>query len=131
MDDAGLPGPTSPFAELAALTAQQIWDGVVGRAVHGERLTLAVVELAPGAVIPEHSHENEQAGILISGSLTFRVGEESRDLRAGGAWCVPPGAPHEIHVGDDGAIVVETFAPPRADWEALERLPGHEPRWPR
>ena len=35
------------LADLADLTPIQVWDGVVARRVEGEKLTVAVVELAP------------------------------------------------------------------------------------
>jgi hypothetical protein len=43
----------SAFADFATETPLRIWDGVVGRAVHGQRVTLSVVELDAGTVIPE------------------------------------------------------------------------------
>jgi quercetin dioxygenase-like cupin family protein len=120
----------SAFAELCQLEPLQIWDGVVGRVVGGDHLTLAVVELRADTVIPEHSHENEQVGVLVGGSLTFRIGEEERELKPGGAWAIHANVPHEIRTGPDGAVVIETFAPRRKDWDALKRLETVPPRWP-
>jgi len=119
----------SAFAQLPEIGAQNIWDGVAVRAVQGERLTLGIVELEPNAVVPEHAHENEQLGLVLSGSLTFRVGEESRELGPGGTWSIPANTPHEVVTGPDGAVVIDVFAPPRDDWarfEPRERIP----RWP-
>ncbi|MDX6386209.1 MAG: hypothetical protein QOD85_11, partial [Gaiellaceae bacterium] len=59
----------SAFADLSSLDLQKIWDGVHGRSIHGERLTLGVIELDPDSHVPEHQHENEQLGICLSGSL--------------------------------------------------------------
>ena len=70
----------SAFADLDAIGPQGIWNGVAVRALHGERITLGVVELDPGSIVPEHRHENEQLGMVLSGSISFSVGEESRDL---------------------------------------------------
>ena len=41
------------------------------------------VELEPGVTVPEHSHENEQQGMVLTGSLTFTVGGETRQLGPG------------------------------------------------
>lgn len=119
----------SAFAAISTLPAQRIWDGVVGRVVHGENLTLAVVELEPGSVIPEHSHENEQVGVCVAGSLRFRIGDETRELGPGHTWRVPAQRPHEVKTGPDGAVVIETFAPVRVDWNDLQRV-ADRPRWP-
>ena len=35
---------------------------------------------------------------------------------------IPAHTPHSVEVGPDGASLVELFAPPRADWGALDRL---------
>ena len=34
--------------------------------------------------VPEHSHANEQVGILIEGSVTFRIGDETAEVEPGG-----------------------------------------------
>lgn len=123
-------GMSSPFAALDALSAQRIWEGVVGRVVEGERVTLAVIELDPDSLVPEHSHENEQLGVLVAGLLEFRIGDETRRVEPGGTWSIPANVPHEVRTGPEGAVAVEVFAPARADWAALERLEAQAPRWP-
>lgn len=115
---------------MATTGAQPIWDGVFARSVHGERVTLALIEIDPGGVVPTHSHDNEQLGLLIEGSLTFTVDGESRELRPGDSWCIHPDVPHSVVGGPRGAVMVEVFAPARGDWNALDT---HEPspgRWP-
>ena len=68
----------SHFSDASELEILQIWDGVTGRAVAGAEATLAFIELAPDAVVPEHRHPNEQTGLLLHGSLRFTVvGETS------------------------------------------------------
>jgi quercetin dioxygenase-like cupin family protein len=118
------------FDDLSSLGLQRIWDGVHGRVVHGEQITLGVIELDPGSVVPEHRHENEQLGLCLSGSLVFRVGEEIRELGAGETWSIPANVPHEVHVGSDGAVVIDVFVPPRDDWRDAEQVDGRPPRWP-
>ena len=38
--------------------------------------------------MPEHRHDNEQLGVLIRGSMRFRIGDETRDLTPGDTWRV-------------------------------------------
>jgi len=116
--------------ELAALTPFKVWDGVVARSVDGERVAFAVVELEPSITVPEHSHENEQLGIVLRGSVSFRVGDEVRELGAGGTWRIAPNVPHEVQTGPEGAVVIDVFAPVREDWKSLERLDVQPPLWP-
>jgi quercetin dioxygenase-like cupin family protein len=119
----------APLRDLAELDLQQIWDGVAARSVHGDRLTLAVIELDPGSVVPEHRHDHEQLGLVLHGSVTFRVGDERRELGAGGTWRIPSNVPHEVHVGPEGAVVIDAFAPTREDWRDRAEL-ERAPRWP-
>ena len=120
----------SAFADASDIPPQQIWSGVLGRSVHGENVTLALVELEAGAVVPEHSHVNEQLGLLVEGSVRFRVGDEERELQPGSTWRILADLPHSVAVGPEGAVIVEVFAPARADWGALEQQPPRAPRWP-
>ncbi len=73
------------------------------------------VDIAPGAVVPMHTHPHEQTGTLISGRMRFEIGEETFDLEPGDAWSIPGGVPHEA-TGIEHCRVVECFAPPREDW---------------
>ena len=108
----------------------QVWDTVIARAIHGDRQSLAVVELDPNALVPEHQHENEQLGMVISGTLTFRIAGETRELGPGDTWTIPSNVPHEVTAGPVGAVVIDVFAPVRADWEELEHSGPRRPRWP-
>ena len=120
----------SAFDELSSIPPQLLFEGYLARAVHGEQLTLAVVEIAPGAELPEHSHVNEQFGIVLEGSVVFRVGEETRTVEAGGIWRIPSDTPHAATGGEAGAVVVDVFSPSRTDWVAGEQLDPVPPRWP-
>jgi quercetin dioxygenase-like cupin family protein len=105
------------LADLADLTPIQVWDGVVARRIEGERSTIAVVELAPNAHVPEHRHPHEQCGLVIEGEVRFRIADEERILEPGGTWRVRSDVPHEVVAGPEGAVVIDTFSPARTDWE--------------
>jgi quercetin dioxygenase-like cupin family protein len=120
----------SAFSDVDSLGPQQIWAGATARAVHGERVTLSLIEFEPGSAVPEHAHDNEQVGLLIAGSLDFRIGAETRQLEPGGIWCIPAEVPHAVNVGPQGAVLVEAFSPPRDDWRALEAGEPGRGRWP-
>lgn len=120
----------SHFDDLDRLERLQIWDGLVGRAVVGAEASLVLIEIEPGTDVPEHSHPNEQTGILLGGSMTFRIGGEERELQPGATWVIPGGVPHSVSSGERGAVLVELFAPARSDWGGLARLePAPAPRF--
>jgi quercetin dioxygenase-like cupin family protein len=125
----------SNLRELAEITPIQVWESVVARRVQGEQLTLAIVELAPDSIVPEHRHPNEQCGLVIKGEVTFRIGDETRRFGPGGTWRILGDVPHEVHTGPDGAVVVDVFAPARADWDDRPTVGTADepaiPVWPR
>jgi quercetin dioxygenase-like cupin family protein len=118
------------FGDFASIAPQQIWEGVVARPIHGDKVTMALIELAPGSHVPDHHHMNEQVGVLVRGSMRMRIGEETREINPGETWRVPSDAPHEVHIGPDGALAVEIWSPPREDWNAFEGEEPHPPGWP-
>jgi len=46
----------SALGDLSSFELQKIWEGVHVRVLHGEGITLGVVELDPGSHVPEHRH---------------------------------------------------------------------------
>jgi quercetin dioxygenase-like cupin family protein len=120
----------SAFFDTGSIRPQQIWASIKSRSVHGENLTLAVLELDAASDVPEHSHLNEQLGVLLQGSVVFTIGEETDEVSAGGMWVIPAHVPHSVKVGPEGAIIVEAFSPPRHDWGAIETLEPGPGRWP-
>ncbi len=109
----------------------QVWgDDVRARRVQGERITLAIVELAPNAIVPEHRHIAEQLGLVIEGEMHFTLDGETRTLGPGGTWRILSERPHNVQAGPEGAVVIDVFSPVRADWDALPIAPVAAPRWP-
>ena len=119
----------SSFGHLSEIVPHQLFAGVLARAVWSESITYAYVELEPDAFVPEHGHVNEQVGVLLTGSLQFRIGDEERELGPGATWSIPAHVPHEVKTGPEGATLIEVFSPVRADWGQLERGEAAAPGW--
>jgi quercetin dioxygenase-like cupin family protein len=117
--------------DLADIPLLEIWgEAVRARRVQGERITLAIVELAPNAVVPEHRHAAEQLGSVIRGQMHFTVDGETRDLGPGGTWRILGDRPHDVVAGPDGAVVIDVFSPVRSDWDEKTVVGTPAPRWP-
>jgi quercetin dioxygenase-like cupin family protein len=78
--------------------------------------------MEPGAIVAKHSHQNEQLGVVVEGSVTLTISDETRATEAGDTYVVPSNAVHRAVAGPNGATLVETFVPVRDDyrraWEA-------------
>jgi quercetin dioxygenase-like cupin family protein len=86
----------------------------------GERMSVQHFVIEPGRVVPEHSHEHEQAGYLVSGVLVFEVDGERRRVEAGDSYVLPGEEPHAVeNPGDEPAKGIDVFSPPRTnpDWQ--------------
>jgi quercetin dioxygenase-like cupin family protein len=94
--------------------------GLSRRVIVSERMTMAQIHLSKGAVVPLHSHENEQLAYILEGALRFWLGEdgsETVDVAAGEVLVIPPNVPHRVEALED-TLDLDVFAPPRADWIA-------------
>jgi quercetin dioxygenase-like cupin family protein len=77
------------------LVEEEPLNPLLGRkTIHGQNLTVARIRLRKGAVVPMHSHPNEQISMLESGAVRFTISGESRVVRAGEALVIPPDVPH-------------------------------------
>ena len=118
----------SAFDDLREIAPLQIWPGLIARGLTGEEATLAQIELEPNVDVPEHSHVNEQIGILTDGSMTFRIGDEEKELQPGATWVIPARVPHSVTAGPGGAALIEVFVPRRDDWADREVLAPRAPK---
>ncbi|MBI2680635.1 MAG: cupin domain-containing protein [Candidatus Solibacter usitatus] len=91
-------------------------NALVGRKViHGEKITVARLRLAKGAIVPLHSHVNEQISMLESGRMRFVIAGDEKILGAGESLQIPPHAPHMVEALED-SVAVDLFSPIREDW---------------
>jgi quercetin dioxygenase-like cupin family protein len=120
----------STYEHVHGIRPHKIWEGALARAVSGERIQLAFVDLEPDVEVPTHQHENEQVGTVLKGLITMTIGDQVRTLGPGETYVIAPNVPHKGVSGPEGCAVIDVFSPPRADWEQLERLEPSSGRWP-
>ena len=95
---------------------RQLLDGVhMKTLVYGEKTLMSKFKLAKEARIPFHLHPHEQTGIIISGKLRFKIGDEMFEAETGDSWCIPGGIQHSVEVLEN-SVVIEVFSPVREDY---------------
>jgi quercetin dioxygenase-like cupin family protein len=96
---------------------ERMTDLIHRRVITGERSMVAQIHLRKGAVVPTHSHENEQVTYLLEGTLKFWIGESREELvlGAGEVLLIPSGVPHAAEALED-CVDLDVFTPPRQDW---------------
>lgn len=85
------------------------------RVVHSERMTTARIYLKKGAVVPRHSHENEQISHVLEGSLLFEFDDRTITARAGELVEIASREPHRVEALED-SLAMDVFQPVREDW---------------
>ena len=113
-----------------SLVTHMKWDDVERESVThdiarqlftGKRMMLAQVFLDKGAIVPKHSHDNEQLTWVVEGALKFWLGNEGepgyeeRIVSAGEVMYIPSNLPHKAEALED-TLDVDVFSPPRQDW---------------
>lgn len=104
-------------ANLAALTPEALSPRITRRMLWGERIMVAMIELASGTIVPTHEHENEQLSYCIQGAMRFTFPDRQLVLRQGEVLLIPGGMPHSAEMLED-CVTVDFFSPPRQDWIA-------------
>jgi quercetin dioxygenase-like cupin family protein len=104
------------FVRFEDVRAFELAAGVSGRPLFGEGAMINLIEFDPGAVVPLHSHEHEQLGIVLRGLQVLVVDGVEHPLGPMDGYVLPGGVEHAAHCGPEGATVVDIFRPVREDY---------------
>src|SRR5262249_12696696 len=96
------------FIDPAELPAREIRPGWTARFFHSEHMTFAYYEIAGGAGVHRHSHDNEEVWHVVDAALEVTLGDAARRVPAGQSVVVPAGVEHALRAdGPSRAIVVD------------------------
>jgi quercetin dioxygenase-like cupin family protein len=111
----------SPFGTWNGVEAFEFVDGVRLHAIGGDQALLCRVSYEPGKQVARHAHaDSEQLMVVIEGSVTMTIGDETRELGPGDVVCVNRGIEHELH-SEGGVTFFEALAP-----VPLDHVPDRE-----
>ena len=97
------------------LPAEQLSPKISRKVIHTKSMTIARLEIKKDAVVPEHSHVNEQVSMIETGALLFVMNGSKQVVRAGECLAIPPREPHRVEALED-SVAVDVFSPAREDW---------------
>lgn len=100
------------------------WDdrgGGVRRKImtYADQLMGVYVEFKRGAVGALHAHPHVQFTYIQSGSFNVHIGPETRVLRGGDFYFIPPDVVHGVEALED-SILIDAFSPMREDFITAE-----------
>src|ERR1700690_2422880 len=96
------------------LAEEELNPRVGRKTIHGTNLTIARLEIRKDAVVPEHSHINEQIAMVERGALKFFIEGGEQIVRGGEALVIPPNVPHAVEALEDSSVT-DVFSPVRED----------------
>ncbi len=96
------------------------WETVgegVRRQIMGydDRIMLVNVEFEKGGIGPMHQHYHSQVTYVISGQFDLTIGEETRRMKGGDAFYIPPNVMHGAICIEKG-VLIDVFSPIREDF---------------
>ena len=102
--------------QLHELPSREVFPGLTGRFIHGNRSTVAFWEIKAGSRVPAHSHIHEQVTHIIEGELQMNVGGVKYNFTAGTVHVIPSNVEHDAFAVTD-CKVIDVFTPVREDYK--------------
>lgn len=97
------------------LPPKELAPGLTGYYTHGQSMTLGLVEIKAGSVLPLHQHVQEQITYILEGQLDMTIDGEAISLTAGMVHVIPSNTPHSAIAPVD-CKVIDAFHPVREDY---------------
>ena len=82
----------------------------------GDHLQFSFAEIPARGVVAPHSHPNEQMGLLVSGTLEFTIGGETKIMKPGDFYRIPGGVVHAVRAFDEPVRILDVFYPIREEY---------------
>ena len=105
------------FFRLEDVKAKEIAPGATIKTFWGDKIMISIVDIKPSTVVPIHTHINEQAGIVLKGSLQLTIDGEERTLTESDIYVIPSNVEHGVFRKDIPCQVADLFSPPRDDYK--------------
>ena len=93
--------------------------GLTGYYVHGQQMTLGLVEIEAGSDLPVHQHPHEQITYIVEGQLNMMIDGQLQVLTAGMYHVIPSQVPHGAKAVT-ACKVIDVFNPVREDYRPIE-----------
>jgi quercetin dioxygenase-like cupin family protein len=97
------------------MEAEELNPLITRRMLNSKAATVARLLLKRGALVPRHTHENEQFTLIMGGALKFTLDDGEVVVRAGEVLFIPSGVAHAAEALED-TDDLDIFTPPRQDW---------------
>ena len=109
-------GASKEFIMGEEIAWETVGDGVRRQIMgYDDRIMLVNVEFDKGGIGPMHQHHHSQVTYVISGQFDLTIGEETRRMKGGDAFYIPPNVMHGAICIEKG-VLIDVFSPIREDF---------------
>ena len=85
------------------------------KAVYGDSVSVAKLEVMKGEVTQPHSHDTEEVIFVLKGSWLFHLPDGDATLSDNQMLCIPAGVEHSSEVLED-TVAIDICSKHRPDW---------------
>jgi quercetin dioxygenase-like cupin family protein len=100
----------------ATIPAEHVAEGIERKTVHGDKLMVCRLRIAPHVVTAPHTHPHEQITMVERGQVRYIVAGIERIVSAGDVLHFPPHVEHGATMLDEEVVLVDIFTPVREDF---------------
>ena|SRR5687767_11044184 len=105
------------FYDLNELENDEVSGSYFRKAIYGESLTVAKVEVNEGETTQPHSHDTEEVIFVLKGCWLFHLPDGDVTLRENQMLCIPAGVEHSSEVLEN-TIALDICSKYRSDWRS-------------
>ena len=103
------------FVDDQSLPWEPVADGVTRKIMtYNANLMMVKVHFETGGIGAAHSHVHTQISYVESGIFAITIADETRTVRSGDAYYIPPNVRHGA-VCEEAGVLVDVFTPMRGD----------------
>jgi len=104
------------ITEISKLSSKKILEGFEAKLIHTENVTLSYVTIKANAILPEHSHFQEQITQVTEGKLEMTIDGVTKILTPGMVAIIPSDVKHSGKALTK-CQVTDIFCPVREDYK--------------
>jgi len=104
-----------PLYNIHEIPSCNLIEGYDAQFIHTAKATYSHVKAKAGAVLPKHSHPQEQVSYILDGKFELTVNDIPYELEPGQVFVIPSNALHSGRAITD-CFILDVFTPVREDY---------------
>jgi len=107
---------STPFLLESDMPWEQVDDHITRQIVgYDKEIMMVKVRFKEGGVGQMHEHYHSQVTYVVAGTFEMTIGDETKTLRTGDSFYIPPHVMHGCLCTEEG-MLIDVFSPHREDF---------------